>query len=212
MNFELNLPNGDKQRLFRNHFNALLRTTSQFLSGEAQANADGTFESSATVSFEVDNENIALKWTLHLTHDGTLTFIDVQSVDFRISERLWEIIANRFFERVLSAAFLDKKMRYFYRHTYCYMGVQLDGEYWFPEFRLAPAIPNDPQPLLLNAERILFFDMNIDALDGYVAASLGEERAQRYAARLSFLLNFGLYSLQHGHHRWVIAGGMLICE
>ena len=214
MKLAVNFPNGDKQKVFLDHFNALLRIQNGQLSGEVKINEDGTFERLVTSSFAVDQQQLTLKWHMFTASDGTLSSIDVCCVDPEVNEDQWQAAAVRFFEQVSSAAFWNTKVSFFHRQVFCYMGVQLDGEYWLPGFRLAPAFPQDPQPFLLNAERILFIDSNVDAIDSYVAAAIGKERAQKYAARMSFLLNVGLYPVQQGHHKWVItenvATGQLI--
>lgn len=79
----------------------------------------------------------------------------------------------------------------------------MDGEYWLPGFRFAPVNPKDEQPFLMNAERIVSIDMNIDAVDGIHATALCEEASKRHAARLSLLLNHGLYGRAHDL-RWGI--------
>lgn len=69
--------------------------------------------------------------------------------------------------------------------------------------RFAPAWPEDDQPHLINAERVVSFDMAIDAIDGMDAMSLAEETARRQAARISLLLDVGLYR-SAAQSRWVI--------
>ena len=68
-----------------------------------------------------------------------------------------------------------------------------DGQYWLPGYRFAPAWPADPEPWLLNAERVVVIDQNISAIDVYHAHVLANEAARRYSARLSLLLDIGLY-------------------
>lgn len=69
----------------------------------------------------------------------------------------------------------------------------MDGEYWINNFRLAPAIPEDPAPYLVNAERIIYFDFEINAVDANQAMVLAQDFASLQSARLSLLLNIPVF-------------------
>lgn len=84
------------------------------------------------------------------------------------------------------------------------MGPNLDGEYWLPGFRFAPILPEDPEPYLINAERPVCIDQVVQAIDELHARALAEESAIRQAARLSLLLNVGLYRPLGSSMLWVL--------
>lgn len=193
MKIELNISDRKKVRLYLDHFNAALRSKMKAYRGSAGYLDDGSFKSSVTGEFPVGDENIVLTWTISKTKEGALEKIDVNSVDQNIDEDNWCNTVNEFITSIWSTAFSEKCQTFFRRHFFHYIGQQLDGEYWLPGFRFAPAYPEDSEPMLINAERVVSIDMNVSAIDEKHAISLASERAERHAARLSLLLNVGLY-------------------
>jgi len=101
----------------------------------------------------------------------------------------------------LAATLAEKQKSFFRRSFFFYVGSQLDGEYWLPGYRFAPAYPGDPSPHLINAERITSIGQDIEAIDDMHAHALAYETGRRHAARLSLLLNTGLYG-QEQTCRW----------
>lgn len=204
MRIPLNIPGGDKQRMVIDHFNAALRVSSTDTFGTALFHPDGSFESSVTGGFTVDAERTILKWTFAKNPNGMLEHIDVMNVEDspKLGER-WQDFAHNLVTSTLAAALAEKKNRYFMRRYFNYIGPQLDGEYWLPGFRFAPAFENDPEPALFNAERVVTIDMYVDAIDENNAYSVANESTRRNAARLSLLLNTGLYQ-PRSERRWVI--------
>jgi hypothetical protein len=202
MHIDLDLPS-HRQRLFLDHFNSALRSVSTSTSGSAGFREDGTFESSVTADFPVGEEKIVLTWTMTKSEDGSLQSIDMTSVDPVKEETIWKDAVYDFVTSVLSAALVDRQYPFFHRRLFNYIGTQLDGEYWLPGYRLAPAYPDDPEPQLFGVERILAIDMNVKAIDEHSAHAIADEMAKRHAARLSLLLNVGLYQTQP-EFRWVI--------
>lgn len=206
MRIKIGIPSGEKQRLFLDHFNSTLRARSSASSGTAMIRDDGTFESSTINVHTIGDEQVILTWTVTKSSDGMLQHISVNSDDPSKDEAIWKDTANDIVKSARTAALAEKKSRFFQRRLVYYVGTQLDGEYWLPGFRFAPAYPNDTDPYLIHAERPVFIDMNIDAIDLQNAISIAQERARRYAARMSLLLNVGLYQADHVH-RWVILHG-----
>jgi len=114
-------------------------------------------------------------------------------IDTSTAPPRWEIAAHSFVEHVLVAALAKKVTKFFRRSAFHYIGPNLAGEYWLPGFRLAPALPSDDFPMMVNAERVLFIDQTVEAIDNLHSIFVADEIARRHAARLSLLLNIGLY-------------------
>jgi hypothetical protein len=158
---------------------------------------DGFFKSTVTGPFLIDTVHVPLTWQLVKALDGTLLHLDVNCADSNMPDDQWKTAAYELVTSVLTAALSERRQQFFRRNLFFYIGGQLDGEYWLPGFRLAPAYPGDPEPYLINAERVLAFDMIVNAIDDQNAHVLASEAAHRHAARVSLLLNVGLYSQAH---------------
>lgn len=203
MRIDLNLPRGAKQRLLLDRLNAALRKNTASGSGLAGVREDGLFESTLTAVFPVGRDQVLLVWTVTKSPDGTLLTIEVNCDDTSVPESTWKDAASQLVTSALAASLAEKRDRFFRQAIFHYVGTQLDGEYWLPGFRFAPVYPEDPQPLLVNAERVVSIDMIVHAIDGDDASALADEAARRQAARLSLLLNVGLYRPEGGIWRWV---------
>lgn len=203
MKIDLNLPRGEHQRLFLDYLNSALRQRHVGYHGSAGLRQDGFFESSVRGKFLLDEEQPELIWKVIKSKEGTLHYIEVLPSDQDSPDHTWELAVHEFITSVLSAALAEKRQPFFQRVFFNYIGTQLDGEYWFQRIRFAPLWPEDPYPGLFNAERVVTFDMTVNAIDKDDALTLSREIARRQAARFSLLLNIGLYSQSH-EHRWVI--------
>lgn len=198
VNFPLNIPT-EKRRVFLDYFRANLRATGQTpLSGEARYRPNGGLETSISGPFLIkDEEKIPLKWTFHIAPDGKLEGIEVLSLDSNNEEPIWRESVNSFVLAVLSSALGENRQKYFRRNLFCYVGRPLDGEYWLqgpPKFRFAPLDPSENE-LYWNYERIVCFDMEIEAIDEENASLLADEKTRRFASRLSLFLDHDLYNL-----------------
>jgi hypothetical protein len=114
----------------------------------------------------------------------------------------WETVVHKFVTSVLTATLAETRSKFFRRSLFFYIGAQLDGEYWLPSYRFAPAFPQDSEPHLLNAERVVSIDQDVMAIDDMHANMIAEEAALRHAARLTLLLNTALYRNDQSF-RWV---------
>jgi hypothetical protein len=132
-----------------------------------------------------------------------LTSLSIEAVDNSGESQSWQKAAYEFATSVLTATLADRRVKFFRRSFFFYIGPQLDGEYWLPGFRFAPGFPEDDQPYLLNAERVVSIDQEVLAIDDMQAHSIAEESSRRHAARLSLLLNVGLRRPDHSM-RWVL--------
>lgn len=204
MKIELNLPKGDRQSVFLAHLNSQLESRLSSSLASARYREDGGFESTVTGTFAVGSEQVNLAWRLVKSPEGNLLFVEVESTNDTTSEINWEDAANKFVISVLTDAFTARRSKYFRRVFFHYIGPQLDGEYWFNGVRFAPVWPEDDHPHLLKTERVVSFDMNVDAIDEKDATSRADEIAKCQAARISLLLDIGLYKAVR-ESRWVVA-------
>lgn len=203
MDIQLDLASGPRQRNFLDYLNSALRARMPSHSGTAGGSPDGTFFSQVTGSFPIDQGHVELTWRLQKNADGTLTSLSVEATGGGVSPQSWQTAAYEFATSVLSATLAEKRQRFYRRSFFFYIGPQLDGEYWLPGYRFAPAFPADPAPHQINAERVVSIDQNIGAIDDMHSFALAEESSRRHAARLSLLLNVGLYRQEHSM-RWVL--------
>ena len=202
MDIALNIPDSPRQREFLDYLNSALRQRIASYSGSANYTDDGSFQSSIQGPFIVEQEPVELIWKITKGADGTLLSLAIESVDSSIPVATWHTPVYEFVTSVLATAFVEKRQKFFRRSLFFYVGPQLDGEYWLPGYRFAPAYPDDPHPHLINAERVVCIDQDVYAIDANHAFALSEEASRRHSARLSLLLNVGLYGPEHCQ-RWV---------
>ncbi len=202
MEIQLNLPRGQRQQEFLDYLNAALRGRISSSTGSAGMNKDGLFESTVTGPFSIDQDAVPLLWRIKKDAKGTLLSVAVEATDTKVSEEKWRTAAHEFITSVLATALAETRKKYFRRSFFYYIGPQLDGEYWLPRYRFAPAYPGDPEPHLINAERVVSIDQEVAAIDDMHAFALADEASRRHAARLALLLNTELYRTEHAQ-RWV---------
>jgi hypothetical protein len=203
MEIQLNLQRGERQQAFLDYLNSALRERTGAFSGSAGIAEDGTFQVSLCGPFQVGQTTVHLSWCLSKNPDGQLTVLSVENAGEGTSDSDWERAVYEFVTSVLATTLSETRQKYFRRTFFFYIGEQLDGEYWLPGYRFAPAYPADPQPHLINAERVVSIDQNVFAIDDQHAFVLADAAARRHSARLSLLLNTGLYGVEH-HQRWVL--------
>ena len=203
MDISLNLPAGPRQREFLDYLNSALRARLASGSGSAGRALGGTFFSELSGPFPVGQGHVDLTWTIVKESDGTITRFSVEATDSALPAISWQTAAYEFATSVLAATLAEKRQHFFRRSQFFYIGPQLDGEYWLPGYRFAPAFEEDPEPFLINAERVVSIDQDIYAIDDMHALALAEESSRRHAAHLSLLLNVGLYR-QEQVMRWIL--------
>lgn len=203
METQLNLPRGQRQQDFLDYLNAALRGCMSSSTGSAGINEDGLFESTVTGPFPVGQDSVQLTWRIKKDVKGTLLNVAVESTDTNVAEQKWKTTANEFITSVFATALAEPQKKFFRQSFFYYIGPQLDGEYWLPSYRFAPAYPDDPEPHLINAERVVSIDQEIAGIDEMHAFALADEASRRHAARLTLLLNTGLYQTEYAQ-RWVI--------
>lgn len=202
LNFTLNIPRGDGQQAFMAYLNSALRRSPGPHSSEGVLDDDGSFKVELTGAMLIGELTLQLRWRLKNAPDGTLLGLEAECIQEDADSLNWQGALSEFVVSVMANALSARKSQYFRRSTFFYVGEHLDGEYWIRNVRFAPGFPDDPYPFLGNAERVVVLDQTVLAIDEMHASLLADERARTLAARLSFLLNTGLYPVEHTQ-RWV---------
>jgi hypothetical protein len=202
LSIPLGLPPTSSQQSFIDHFNSLLKDCLGASSGAAGFQPDGTFRSTTSGPTALGDRTVHLTWVLTKAADGVLASVEVISNESG-DDVSWHDQAHNLVSTALASALSNKKTLFFRRVQLHYVGSALDGEYWLPGFRFAPAISDDDDPQLLNAERVVHLDLDVEAVDGNHAHALASEVAARHASRLAIVLNKGLYTADQ-IHRWVL--------
>ena len=198
LEFDLNLRADDRQQDFFDYLNSALRAIARGFSGTSGRRADGRYESSISGVFILNATPISLTFRLiWASGDGAIESLVVEPNSEPPSGFDWRLEATDFVRRVQGTALADRRTTFFCRRIAFFVGPTLDGEYWLPGFRLAPLPSNDSDPYVINAERAVAIDMEISAIDHAHANKLAEESSRRHVARLSLLLNKGLYPPNH---------------
>lgn len=203
MRVPIGIRSKDKQRRFLDYLNANLRQHISSSSGQAGFKRDGTFESVITGAFSLDNTEVVLTWKFFKSKEGILEYIEVICEEDNIENSEWTDKAHKLIYSSLASALEKKQKSFFVRRKFFYVGPQLDGEYWIRGFRFAPAFPEDPKPYLLNAERPIVIETKLKAIDSRHLVGIANEFANRQSARLSLLLNVGIYKSEQVF-RWVL--------
>lgn len=204
MLIELNLDE-KKRESFLEYFHAAFRkcTGAHFTPpGSARFLDEGRYEISLTFPIQLDDGPLELIWTIFIDKGGSLERLKIESVE--LPESIWGASASKFVAEVLSAALSEKTEKFFYRSSICRIGSDLDGEYWLPGFRFAPSMPeNKETSYLIDAERYLYIDQEIFAIDQVHGSDVAAERALLYSARLSLILDVALFQPSRGM-KWVV--------
>jgi hypothetical protein len=191
----------EKCDVFQEYLHAAIRklTGSPFgPPGSSGYRSDGRYVITMSIDLPVESEVIALQLIMTIEPDGSLKKIEFHPTTDGIADSKWNVHASKFITGVITSAFSKNLDCFFIRSTFCRTGSDLDGEYWLPGFRFAPAISENEQSYLVNAERYLYIDQEVDAIDQMHASDIASERALQYSARLSLILDTGLYKPPRG--------------
>ena len=203
MKIPLNLSK-EKREIFMEYFHAAFRKIpGNYFTPSGQANflSDGRYQISLSFELQTSSGIANLIWTLVIEVDGSLQNIEVDSNE--IAEEIWSAAATKFVTEVLSSAFSGNSTRFFHRTSICRIGEDLHGEYWLPGFRFAPSMQEDEKSYWMDAERYLYIDQEVDAIDNIHANDIAYERALNFTARLSLILDISLYQ-PSSTKRWII--------
>ncbi|WP_158508896.1 hypothetical protein [Gemmatirosa kalamazoonensis] len=175
------------------YLSATLRSIGLAEGGYYQPHADGTYHVRLAVAHKQDNRELVLFWSFVRMPDGSIPHIEVIPRDENVPESEYASVAHEVYNSILTATLAEITQQFFQRVPLYYIGTQLSGEYWLPGFRIAPVPVDDEHPGSGNLERCVYIDQNVSAIDERLARALAFERAMRYAARLSLILDVGLY-------------------
>ncbi|WP_429233031.1 hypothetical protein [Aeromonas salmonicida] len=106
--------------------------------------------------------------------------------------------------KALMQALSSAKGTFYRRYHYCYIGPQLDGEYWIKKMRIAPVHFEENTKGWGNIERYISIEFEVEAIDESDANAVGNKMADICAARLSFLLDIGIYPPRN-EHKWFLS-------
>jgi len=200
LRISLNLPPGDNQVAFATNLNAALKEALTAFQSSAAFQADGTFSTWVSGPATIGGAEYPLTFALRYGANGVLEHVDVEALEAETVD--WRAMASALVTGSLANTLSERRIKYFNRHQLSYVGGAIDGEYWVSGFRLGPALPDDPDAFLMNAERVPFLDFQVEAVDMHHAQSISKEFAQRQSARLSLLLGFPLVTPDRTM-RWV---------
>lgn len=209
LDFELNIPRGAKQRSFLDYLNAALRERMPSGTGTTRPRDDGLIESEFIGAFRAGDGSVPLCFKAVREESGALLRIEVDATAETSTDVEWASPVQEFMHSVMAAAFAENKTLFFRRVCFSYIGSRLDGEYWISGWRFAPIWPGDDSTLI-NAERVVSFDTNIDAVDMFHASRVAVCAAKRLAARMSLLLNVGLFAPANEVRWGLLTTGMSI--
>lgn len=196
----LKIPAGEKTKEFLAQLNAKLREISEDWRGTGGRHDDG-YVSTVSGEFKLQNKIYELNWSIIQGDDGGLDYVDVECADYN-NEDSWRHAAKDFLLEVLAASFSGETRLFVRTILMYYVGPALDGEYWFgSNIRFAPAVDDDKDPGLVNAERVVRFDIKLEAVDVMHSLAIATEIAMAMAARIGLLLHVGMY-MQESNMRW----------
>jgi hypothetical protein len=189
-----------KQRLFLEYLDSAISQHSSSSGGSNHYDNNGDYVDESAISINLEEGSGTLYIRIIASDDDNLKSIEFESPDSDHVEKL----ANTLIIQSLSNALGAKKKAFFRRVWFCYIGEQLDGEYWLgSNTRVAPVDPEDPNPQFASSERYISIDLNIEAIDVHGAVVSATNRANILAARLSLILNVGIYN-PTSERRWTI--------
>ncbi len=165
--------------------------------GEGSIDNAGRFTQRLECLLDVGQEHVPLTWTIVVNPDDTLEPIVVNAEN--VPAEVWEKPVRALIDKTLVATINERKERFFLRTQFAHTGWLLDGEYYLPGFRLAPAFTESEDFI---SEKIAWIDLNVDAIDRMQANSIGWANAHRIASLLSLFLGVGFYAIQP-EKRWV---------
>lgn len=195
-----NIEDPAKQRLFLEYLDAALGQYSDSSGGSNHYDENGDYVDETALNVKLQEGSGTLHIRIIAADDDNLKSIEYESPDSEATEKL----ANTLIIESLGNALGAKKKPFFRRVWFCYIGEHLDGEYWLgSNIRIAPVDPEDPNPQFSSSERYISIDMNVEAIDVHGAIVIANNRANLIAARLSLILNVGIYS-PSSEHRWTI--------
>lgn len=193
------IKNPAQQRYFIEHLDSILRKHSSNSTGVSYFNDSGDHINESSIIINIDNTEEVLQLKITSTDKDHLKLIEFQCPESPKAEEFAHSLITQSLVNTLGVA----TTKFFRRIQYCYIGEQLDGEYWIRNTRIAPINPSDPSPLRYDIERYISLDMEVDAIDEQDAWSIASYKADKLIAKISILTDVGFYKPTI-EHRWFI--------
>ncbi len=134
------------------------------------------------------------------SEDGNLEYIEYGTLSSQdCCGYIKDLILNALMQALSSA-----KETFYRNYRYCYIGPQLDGEYWIKGMRIAPVQCEENTKGWGNIERYISIELEVEAIDDSDANAVGNKLADVCAARLSLLLDIGIYP-PRSEHKWFLS-------
>lgn len=144
---------------------------------------------------------LTIRWSL----DGILQ--PIESIPSSDASSMWKESLSSFLRQIDRQAKDPHRKTFLTRHTFAYIGRNLDGQYRFDHSRIVPAVFPDEKGILL--ERIIFIDVEAEGTDQDQAHWIGSNQAIDIIGLLSVLLGIGFYRIRH-EARWVLENGKAV--
>jgi hypothetical protein len=193
------IKNPAQQRHFIEHLDSTIRKHSNNFTGCSYFDESGDHINKSSIIIRIDDTDNVLQLKITSTEKDLLKLIEFECPESPKTEEFAHSLITQSLVNTLGAA----TIKFFRRIQYCYIGEQLDGEYWIKNTRIAPVNPSDPSPLRCDIERYISLDMEVDAIDEQDAWSIASYKADKLIAKLSLITDVGFYK-PTVEHRWFI--------
>ena len=158
---------------------------------------DGHLEERVIVSLGNDRRK---ELELKLLWASDASILSISAIGRGFSDENWTRLAKDRIDNALAAALSEELETHFITQRFAFLGRALDGEYYFPGIRIAPALDETAATI---CERIVTISLYAEGVDEHHAQRVGTLAAERVASLLSVLIPAGIYRIPY-EHRWVI--------
>lgn len=194
------IKNPAQQRYFIEHLDSTIRKYSNNFTGCSYFNESGDHINESSIAISLNNTEEILELKITSTDKDILKLIEFQCPESPKTEEFVHSLITQSLVNTLGVA----TVKFFRRVQYCYIGEQLDGEYWIKNTRIAPVNPADPTPFRCDIERYISLDMEVEAIDEQDAWSISVHKADKLIAKLSMITDTGFYK-PTSEHRWFLS-------
>lgn len=181
--------NAKKSKLFMQYFYAMQKNNEFEMlvcNGSSSWNSEGLFEVNRDVTFEYNGSNIFVCWKI--LYNSKQELLSIENMNNAGDENFDKLLME-FLSDCYHMVINEKTKKYYKRYYYrTISGCNLAGEYWFKSFRFAPLFPDDDSRII-NSERIVVLDMEVDAIDNDHANQISYELSEFYISVLSFIMD-----------------------
>lgn len=196
---ELSLITNEHQKiLFIKYLDALLHRNKLSSRGSSYFD-DDKFINDSQIEVEINGAKSVLIIRIVSSKEGVLEYIEYDPLGENLHDYIRKLIQDALMQALSSA-----KKKFYRNYHYCYFGEQLDGEYWIKGVRVAPVHFDETTKIWGNIERYISIEVEVEAIDNLDADAVGNQIADIYAARLSLLLDIGVYPPRK-EHKWFLS-------